>query len=321
MSEKFQRFVLLMTAVLVMSFSISYVVSASTDLYTSWQKVFNAVWSALFGGGSGTSTNTNTTNTTPSTSTNQSTNTNATPGTTPPNVNIVSATGEKIGNRIFMERDGANNSWIGAQGSGTDSQRVAIGFNSDPTTGLIKNIYMRTNDQMRLAIDSNGNLGVGGNIVLWGDKPTYRITNVASPVNDSDVATKGYVDAHNGGNGGGWTYCRGICVQSNTPVECEPGEVKMADYGYGDGCYNARGRNRHHNHLDFENDDKVYGVGLNFATKYAYETIGPTRGARQGEHAEVVQYGDQIIDAVICMYDSFYGHQDYPSGCSICCKR
>jgi hypothetical protein len=201
MNEKFQRFVLLMTAVLVMSFSISYVVSASTDLYTSWQRVFNAVWSVLFGGGSGTSTNTNTTNATPSTPTNQSMNTNTTPGATSPNVNIVSATGEKIGARIFMERDGANNSWIGAQGSGTDSQRVAIGFNSDPTTGLIKNIYMRTNDQMRLSIDSDGNLGVGGNIVFWGDKPTYRITNVASPVNDSDVATKGYVDAHVGGSG------------------------------------------------------------------------------------------------------------------------
>jgi hypothetical protein len=245
-------------------------------------------------------------------------NTNTTPGATSPNVNIVSATGGKIGARIFMERDGANNSWIGAQGRGTDSQRVAIGFESDPTTGLIKNIYMRTNDQMRLAIDSNGNLGVGGNIVLWGDKPTYRITNVASPVNDSDVATKGYVDAHSGGGEGGWTYCRGICVQSNTPVECEPGEVKMADYGYGDGCYNWYGRDRKHDGLYFTSDDKVYANGLHFASVYAY---GEITGANQGSYAEVVQVGNQIIDGVVCGKSTFYGSTYYPSGCSICCKR
>jgi hypothetical protein len=52
----------------------------------------------------------------------------------------------------------------------------------------------------------DGNLGVGtstpgakvevsGNIKLSGASPTYTITNVNNPINDSDVATKAYVDA------------------------------------------------------------------------------------------------------------------------------
>jgi len=65
-------------------------------------------------------------------------------------------------------------------------------------------------DKYLMVIDAiNGNVGIGptspteklevsGNIKLSGATPTYRITNVASPINDSDVATKGYVDAQAG---------------------------------------------------------------------------------------------------------------------------
>ena len=38
-------------------------------------------------------------------------------------------------------------------------------------------------------------LEVDGNIKLGGSSPNYKITNVAAPVNNSDVATKNYVDA------------------------------------------------------------------------------------------------------------------------------
>lgn len=38
-------------------------------------------------------------------------------------------------------------------------------------------------------------LEVGGNIKLSGATPTYRITNVAQPIANNDVATKAYVDA------------------------------------------------------------------------------------------------------------------------------
>jgi len=41
-------------------------------------------------------------------------------------------------------------------------------------------------------------LEVAGNINLSGATPTYKITNVATPTNSSDVATKGYVDAAGG---------------------------------------------------------------------------------------------------------------------------
>ena len=65
------------------------------------------------------------------------------------------------GTRIFMQRDGAKMSWIGAQGSGTDAQRTAIGFLSSATSGLIERIELHTNGSQRVTITSSGNVGVG----------------------------------------------------------------------------------------------------------------------------------------------------------------
>jgi len=47
-------------------------------------------------------------------------------------------------------------------------------------------------------------LEVAGNIKLSGSSPTYRVTNVATPIASSDVATKGYVDAQAGGGTSFW---------------------------------------------------------------------------------------------------------------------
>jgi len=47
----------------------------------------------------------------------------------------------------------------------------------------------------------NKNMTVNGNITLGGDSPTYRVKNVAIPIEDSDVATKRYVDAQIYGGG------------------------------------------------------------------------------------------------------------------------
>jgi len=44
-------------------------------------------------------------------------------------------------------------------------------------------------------LEVNGNVAVKGNIALLGGTPTYRVTNVATPTADNDVATKAYVDA------------------------------------------------------------------------------------------------------------------------------
>ncbi len=53
-----------------------------------------------------------------------------------------------------------------------------------------------TNNYVGIGTDSpSSKLEVGGNIKLSGVSPTYKITNVAAPTSESDVATKQYVDA------------------------------------------------------------------------------------------------------------------------------
>lgn len=68
-------------------------------------------------------------------------------------------------------------------------------------------LALRASSTVRMMIDSEtGYLGIGtttpseilevnGNIRLVGSTPTYKIKNVATPTESSDVATKGYVDA------------------------------------------------------------------------------------------------------------------------------
>gem|GEM_PF-5770913 len=46
-------------------------------------------------------------------------------------------------------------------------------------------------------------LEVNGNIKLSGSSPSFKVTNVATPTNPSDVATKGYVDSLGTGTGSG----------------------------------------------------------------------------------------------------------------------
>ncbi len=100
----------------------------------------------------------------------------------------------------------------------------AGGYNPMSSAGDIGLIYYGTSGQNTgslmigqwsssargIKIDASGNVGIGtgtpgeklevaGNIKLSGATPTYKITNVASPTNSSDVATKGYVDAAVGG--------------------------------------------------------------------------------------------------------------------------
>ena len=67
-----------------------------------------------------------------------------------------------------MDRDGADNSWLGARGTGTDLERAAIGIRSNSVTGVVDKIYLATSSANRLIIDSIGNVGIG--VVMPGQK-------------------------------------------------------------------------------------------------------------------------------------------------------
>ncbi|MFH0912975.1 MAG: hypothetical protein V1884_01655 [Candidatus Omnitrophota bacterium] len=113
---------------------------------------------------------------------------------------------------------------------------------------------------------SSGNVGIGksnptaklevaGEIKLSGAAPSYKITNVATPTANNDVATKAYVDAATGGNS--YVYYTEYCVGGNSweatscaaRCACAPGytlDAKSVPYGLysgksctqiGSGCF------------------------------------------------------------------------------------
>lgn len=120
---------------------------------------------------------------------------------------------------------------------------------------------MITTNATYLARDG-GNVGIGttspsaalevnGFLRLSGASPAFRMTNVAEPVDDSDVATKHYVDALGGGGGssfvgttasvssinGTFTYNNGICQASFSNSHwCSFSEIVKSGYtGSGSG--------------------------------------------------------------------------------------
>lgn len=60
-----------------------------------------------------------------------------------------------IGPRIFMDRDGANNSWIGHKGTLGEGQRVGLGFRSTPGTGIIEAIRIQVANVLRIYFNNN----------------------------------------------------------------------------------------------------------------------------------------------------------------------
>ena len=77
--------------------------------------------------------------------------------------------------RILMSADGSNFRWIGAVGTGTDGSRIGVGLGTgNPSTGVITDIRLRTNDINRVAVLSSGNVGIGTEI------PNERLTVVGS---------------------------------------------------------------------------------------------------------------------------------------------
>jgi hypothetical protein len=69
------------------------------------------------------------------------------------------------GEKLFLDKDSFNESWIGARGPLDETSRTAIGFSvftdTDPLSGTIEDIVLRTNGKNRLLIDSAGHVGIG----------------------------------------------------------------------------------------------------------------------------------------------------------------
>jgi hypothetical protein len=68
-----------------------------------------------------------------------------------------------LGNRLQATVDGSNMFWTSLRGTGTEIDRVAIGINGNPTTGLVNSLSFNTNSANRMFIASTGNVGIGTN--------------------------------------------------------------------------------------------------------------------------------------------------------------
>jgi|GEM_PF-5141904 len=124
-----------------------------------------------------------------------------------------------------------NNNVTAAFGSFKGNAYIATGFNinTDPTGYQTQRLTVTTAGNVGIGTTSpTEKLEVSGNIKLSGDTPTYRITNVAPPINDSDVATKGFVNAASGAYivttqpgpvcyWGDWSCCQSLWPNSWCP--------------------------------------------------------------------------------------------------------
>ena len=173
---------------------------------------------------------------------------------------------------------------------------VAIAGSSDVLT-------VRTNGGSALfVVEGSGEIGIGtaspgaklevsGNIKLSGDSPTYKITNLATPTEASDVATKGYVDSI---SGGGYTDCLFGCTASYT---CPEGYTTIISSA-GSGCKSASAW--------------APGVG--------YVQIAVLRS---GDYFECLFFGSEASDETYAYASKsckFSTGQDIASTCYVCCK-
>ena len=162
------------------------------------------------------------------------------------------------GPRLFGQPDGANNFWLGVQGTGTDAQRTALGFNANPGTGAVNYlvthvpIWLNFNDSSTLVgtacnmpgaiqYDSStdsvvycsnktGEWGsMGGSDRTWHSMPTSYIAGQNTTGHEMVIA---YALDANGNGGYAWMNA-GPCGQAQIRV-ATAGITKGAwGYNYG----------------------------------------------------------------------------------------
>ena len=90
-----------------------------------------------------------------------------------------------LGDRIELNKDNINHSWIGSYGTILTPSRMAIGFESD-SYGDIKSLKFRTNSENRIFIDYYGNVGIGAN------DPNEKLTVIGSISSTENIYCKQY---------------------------------------------------------------------------------------------------------------------------------
>ena len=111
----------------------------------------------------------------------------------------------EAGEKLYLDKDGLDESWIGARGSLVDTKRTAIGFSvfpdTQPLSGTIENIIFRTNNNDRVKVNSAGYVGIGTQSPLsklhietsGSEKILQTTTDSSSPTIQQNFSTE-YVD-------------------------------------------------------------------------------------------------------------------------------
>jgi hypothetical protein len=231
-------------------------------------------------------------------------------------------------NKITLWKSGENN-YFGFGISSSDLDYFSQGNHRFYTE------YNGTAGTEKFTILASGNVGIGttgpgeklevaGNIKLSGASPTYKITNVATPTEETDVATKGYVDAQ----GYPYTVCKAVCQAVNNNVNCGVGWSREWEILAGNGCQTSS-----YFHTHTSSYTSLYIASFGYCRKDANNEYN-----RENRFEYVhLGAGSNLTASVRCQThntNTFYRRWnnstaqlctdfptiDHPSACAICCQ-